>query len=149
LINCAGILGPVGAIQNTDARLWEQTIKTNLLGTVYCCKAAIPLLQNGRRGKIINLSGGGSAFPRVYHSAYASSKAAIVRFSENLACDLKKDNIKIDVNIIAPGAHKTDMWRGETLEKEPECWADRGLLMKLTDYLLSENPTASPGDSST
>jgi len=63
LINCAGILGPVGAIQNTDTCLWKQTIKTNLLGTVYCCKAAIPLLQNGRRGKIINLSGGDPLSP--------------------------------------------------------------------------------------
>jgi NAD(P)-dependent dehydrogenase (short-subunit alcohol dehydrogenase family) len=138
LINCAGILGPIGPLQDTNISLWEQTIKVNLMGTVNCCKAGIPLLQAGRRGKILNLSGGGSAFPRLYHSAYACSKAAAVRFTENLAKDLIRDGMRIDVNIIAPGAHKTGIWSAETLEKEPATWADKDALMKLADYLLSE-----------
>jgi 3-oxoacyl-[acyl-carrier protein] reductase len=138
LINCAGILGPIGPLQDTDIALWQQAINVNLMGTVHCCKAGIPLLQGGKRGKIINLSGGGSAFPRLYHSAYACSKAAAVRFTENLAKDLVHDGLAIDVNIIAPGAHKTGMWSGEKLEKEPDKWADKEVLMNLIDFLLSE-----------
>ena len=138
LINCAGILGPIGPLQDTDISLWEQAINVNLMGTVNCCKAGILFLQSCRRGKIINLSGGGSAFPRLYHSAYACSKAAAVRFTENLSKDFIRDDLRIDVNIIAPGAHRTEMWSTEKLEKEPDIWADKDALMKLLDYLLSE-----------
>jgi NAD(P)-dependent dehydrogenase (short-subunit alcohol dehydrogenase family) len=58
-------------------------------------------------GKIINLSGGGAAAPRPYFSAYAASKAAVVRLTETLAEELKDENIQ--VNAIAPGAVATRM----------------------------------------
>jgi len=138
LINCAGVLGPVGSLKDNDIESWERTIKINLMGTVNCCKAAIPILSKKKRAKIINISGGGSAFPRVYHSAYATSKAAVVRFTETLAKDFANDRIPIDVNVIAPGAHKTDLWGGEKFDKEPEKWDDPKLLEKLVKFLLSE-----------
>ena len=56
-------------------------------------------------GKIINLSGGGATGPRPNFSAYAASKAAVVRFTETLAAELDG----IDVNAIAPGALPTRM----------------------------------------
>lgn len=58
-----------------------------------------------RRGKIINLSGGGAAYPAPHFSAYAASKAAVVRFTETLAEEMKAFNIQ--VNAIAPGAINT------------------------------------------
>jgi len=138
LINCAGILGPIGNLESNDIKEWENTIKINLIGTVNCCKAALPILKKKKHPKIINISGGGSAFPRIYHSAYAVSKAAVVRFTENLAKDLLHDNIDIDVNAIAPGAYKTKMWNNETFDKEPKEWGDSKLLLSLVEFLLSE-----------
>lgn len=156
LINCAGILGPVGSFHENDIEEWEKTISVNLFGTVNSCKAAIPYLvqdsnpgknqdsgQENEKGKdrknskIINISGGGSAFPRIYHTAYASSKAAVVRFTENLALDCQNDKINIDCNVIAPGAHKTGLWQDETHDTEPEKWDDPKLLIKLIEFLLS------------
>jgi len=137
LINCAGVLGPVGGLWDNNIKDWAKTIQINLIGTVNCAKAAMPNLRKSH-GKIINLSGGGSAYPRLYHSAYASSKAAVVRFTECLAKDLIEDGLEVDVNVIAPGAHKTDMWGGEKHDKEPSEWADPRLLVKLVNFLLSE-----------
>jgi NAD(P)-dependent dehydrogenase (short-subunit alcohol dehydrogenase family) len=57
-----------------------------------------------RRGKIINLSGG-SPSPLPNFSAYAASKAAIVRLTETLAQEVEEYNIQ--VNAIAPGAVNT------------------------------------------
>jgi NAD(P)-dependent dehydrogenase (short-subunit alcohol dehydrogenase family) len=62
---------------------------------------------NIKKGKIINLSGGGSTSPRPNFSAYAVAKTGIVRFTENLAEEVKEFNI--DVNAIAPGAINTKM----------------------------------------
>ena len=58
-------------------------------------------------GKIINMSGGGATSPRANFTAYGVSKAALVRFTETLAEELKPHNIQ--VNAIAPGAVRTQM----------------------------------------
>jgi len=64
-------------------------------------------MKSRRRGKIIQLSGGGATNPMPRISAYAVSKAAIVRFAESLAEEVREFNI--DVNSIAPGALNTRM----------------------------------------
>jgi len=74
---------------------------------VLCCKALLPGMIERRQGKIINLSGGGATNPRPNFSAYAASKAAVVRFTETLAEEVRPFNIQ--VNAIAPGAINTRM----------------------------------------
>lgn len=134
VINCAGILDPVGIFLENDLEKWKKTIEVNLMGTVYTCYYSLPLLLKSRRGKVINFSGGGSAYPRPYHSAYSTSKTAVVRFSEDLAMEYPA----IDVNAIAPGAHKTNMWKSETYDREPEKWGDMERLKEFIDFLVSE-----------
>ena len=82
-----------------------ETIRVNLLGTVTMCRAVLPGMRERGYGKIINLSGGGATGPRPNFSAYAASKAAVVRFTETLAGEVDG----IDVNAIAPGALPTRM----------------------------------------
>jgi len=102
LVNNAGILGPVGSLVENDANHWIETIKVNLIGTFLCSKMVLPIMIKQRGGKVINLSGGGAANPRSRFSAYAVSKAAVVRLTETLAEEVKEFNIQ--VNAIAPGA---------------------------------------------
>jgi NAD(P)-dependent dehydrogenase (short-subunit alcohol dehydrogenase family) len=79
----------------------------NLLGSVACCRAVVPHFRSLGSGKIIQLSGGGATAPMPRMSAYAASKAAIVRFVETLAQEVRE--AKIDVNAVAPGALNTRM----------------------------------------
>lgn len=101
LVNNAGVLGPVGPVADNDPERWLETIKINLLGVFLCSRAVLPLMMRQRSGKIINLSGGGASAARPYFSAYAASKAAVVRLTETLAQEVKEHNIQ--VNAIAPG----------------------------------------------
>jgi len=101
LVNCAGSLGAIGKTTSLDMREFAETIQTNLLGTVYMCRSLAPLFPAAPRPKIVNCSGGGGTFPFPNYSAYAVSKAAVVRFTENLALELADDGV--DVNCIAPG----------------------------------------------
>jgi NAD(P)-dependent dehydrogenase (short-subunit alcohol dehydrogenase family) len=117
LVNCAGILGPKGALDEVDAEDWIATIQVNLIGTMLTCRAVLPSLRARGYGKIVNFSGGGATSPRPRFSAYAASKAAIVRLTENLAQEL--DGTGIWVNAIAPGAVNTRMLE-EVLEAGPE-----------------------------
>jgi len=109
LVNAAGVQGPIGPLIEVDIQEWINNIHTNLIGTVLCCKAVLPIMIDKRRGKIINFSGGGATSSRPNFSAYACSKAAIVRFTETLAMEVK--DFGIDVNAMAPGAVNTRMLR--------------------------------------
>lgn len=101
LVNNAGIQGPIGRIDDTPLDEWWRTIAVNLGGVVHCCRGFLPRMIERGQGKIINMAGGGATAPRPYFSAYAVSKTAIVRFTENLAAETK--DAHIDVNAIAPG----------------------------------------------
>jgi len=105
LVNNAGVYGPMGSIDAIDWNEWVQAIAINLNGVVYCSRKAVQAFKPHRYGKIINLSGGGATNPLPGISAYAASKAAVVRFTETLALEVKE--FGIDVNAVAPGALAT------------------------------------------
>lgn len=105
LVNNASIFGPMGSLEDVPWSAWVDTLNVNFLGTVYACRTAIPHLKRSPRGKIINISGGGAARPYPSLSAYAASKAAVVRFTEELAEEMRP--YRIDVNSVAPGPLNT------------------------------------------
>jgi 3-oxoacyl-[acyl-carrier protein] reductase len=117
LVCNAGIYGPKGPIDELDWTSWVEAIQINLLGTVLCCRLFLPLLKKSPRGKIILVSGGGATKPLPFLSAYAASKAGVVRFGETLAGELIESGI--DVNSIAPGALNTRMLQ-EVLDAGPD-----------------------------
>jgi 3-oxoacyl-[acyl-carrier protein] reductase len=86
----------------TDA-VWQEIFQVNLLGTFYCCRAALPLLHE-RGGSIVNvtsvagLSGQGSSIP------YAASKAAANSLTRSLARAFAP---MVRVNAVAPGPVET------------------------------------------
>jgi NAD(P)-dependent dehydrogenase (short-subunit alcohol dehydrogenase family) len=105
LVNNAAIAGPIGALEQNDWSDWVHTIEINLLGAVLLCRALLPHFKRAGRGKIIQLSGGGATQPMANLSAYATSKAAVVRFIETLAEETRAH--RIDINALAPGMLST------------------------------------------
>lgn len=105
LVNNAGIYGPMGEVEDVDWHEWTRAIEINLYGSVLPCRALLPHFRRHRYGKIVQLSGGGATNPLPRVSAYAASKAAVVRFAETLAHETQ--DAGIDVNSVAPGALDT------------------------------------------
>ncbi len=116
LVNNAGIYGPKGRIEDVDWTEWVRAIEINLMGSVLPSRFVVPHMRARGYGKIVQLSGGGATNPLPRLSAYAASKAAIVRFAETLAEETRGSGI--DVNTIAPGALNTRML-SEVLEAGP------------------------------
>jgi NAD(P)-dependent dehydrogenase (short-subunit alcohol dehydrogenase family) len=105
LVNNAGVYGPKGSLEDVDWEEWTKAIAINLHGSALMYRAVLPHFKQRRYGKIVQLSGGGATNPLPRISAYAASKAAIVRLAETLAEEVRDFNI--DVNSIAPGALNT------------------------------------------
>lgn len=105
LVNNAGVVGPIGPIESIDWSEWVHAVEVNLLGCVLSSRALLPHFKQAGYGKIIQLSGGGATNPLPMLSAYAASKAAVIRFAETLAEETRAHHI--DVNAIAPGTLKT------------------------------------------
>jgi NAD(P)-dependent dehydrogenase (short-subunit alcohol dehydrogenase family) len=107
LIAAAAIQGPIGPLAGNKLRQWAETVDVNLMGVVGACQAVLPQMIERRSGKIIVISGGGAANARPNFSAYAASKAAVVRLVETLAEEVRDRNIQ--VNCMAPGGTYTSM----------------------------------------
>ena len=101
LVNNAAILGPVGPLHSNDMRHWAEAMRINVTGLVTCCHAVLPAMMEQGGGKIINLSGAGVTRPSETISAYGTSKAAVIRFTETLALEMRPHNIS--VNALGPG----------------------------------------------
>jgi NAD(P)-dependent dehydrogenase (short-subunit alcohol dehydrogenase family) len=105
LVLNAGVYGPMGPTESVSLDEWRRALDINLFGVLLPSRAVIPHFKKAGRGKIIVLSGGGATNPMPNISAYAASKAAVVRLMETLAEELK--SFHVDVNAIAPGALAT------------------------------------------
>jgi NAD(P)-dependent dehydrogenase (short-subunit alcohol dehydrogenase family) len=117
VVNNAGVYGPKGLIEDVDSKEWISAIHINLLSVFFMCKWILPQMKKNNSGKIINLSGGGATAPLPRISAYAASKAAVVRLTETLAEECR--DYSIDINAIAPGALNTRLL-DEILESGPD-----------------------------
>jgi NAD(P)-dependent dehydrogenase (short-subunit alcohol dehydrogenase family) len=107
LVNNAAVTGPAGPAESVDWSEWLRALEINFLGAVLLCRAVLPHFKARGYGKIVQLSGGGATNPLPMLSAYAASKAAVIRFMETLAQEVREYGV--DVNAIAPGALNTRM----------------------------------------
>jgi NAD(P)-dependent dehydrogenase (short-subunit alcohol dehydrogenase family) len=106
LVTAAAVLEPVGVIGSYPPAAFRRTLETNLLGTQLAIHSCLPALRAGG-GSIVTFGGGGATSPLPRFDAYASSKAAVARLTENLASSLAPDGVT--VNCVAPGFVTTGM----------------------------------------
>jgi len=105
LVSNAGIYGPIGPVESTNAEDWHYAIDVNLIGSVNLIRTVIPSMKRRKSGRIIQLSGGGATKPMPNFTAYAAAKAGVVRFIESIAEELK--GFGVAANSVAPGALNT------------------------------------------
>jgi 3-oxoacyl-[acyl-carrier protein] reductase len=106
LVSNAGISVEEGAAWELDTEEWWRVFEVNVLGVYLCCRAVIPGMLDRGRGRIVNVASGAAYLPGSSSTAYSASKAAVHRFSETLANQLRG---RIPVFSISPGLVKTRM----------------------------------------
>lgn len=108
LLNNAG-LGYFGYLEDTTLEQWHQLYDTNVSGTFYCCKLALPQMKKQEYGHIINIASvaGLEGYPQV--GAYCSTKFAVRGLSESLYKEVR--DFRVKVTCVYPGSVKTDFFR--------------------------------------
>lgn len=113
LVNNAGVSGPYGPIWETDPADWLRTLRTNLLGAVTCSHVVLKRMVTRGHGRVVNMSSDAALRAYPFSTAYSTSKAALLRFTDSLAADAAPYGIKVFA--ISPGIVRTDMteegWR--------------------------------------
>ena len=106
VVNNAGISG-VTPVDAADTAPWLDIIQTNVLGTYFVTRAAVPHIPNG--GRVIVISSVLGKFGVPGYSAYCTAKTGLIGFTRSLALELAPR--KITVNAICPGWTDTEMAR--------------------------------------
>jgi len=106
LVNNAGI-AESATLVNTDDELWHRHLNTNLSGTFYCTRAALPSMIQERWGRIINVASIAGKTGAPYISAYAASKHGVLGLTRSVAHEVA--TVGITANAICPGYVDTEM----------------------------------------
>lgn len=119
LVQSAGLEGVVANTVDCTEENWFAVLNTNVTGTWYCMKYAIPEMLKHGGGAIVNISSiiGVIAFPGL--PAYTASKAAVIGLTKTTALEYAKSGIR--VNVVCPGSVRTPMFMrfsGGTPESE-------------------------------
>ena len=112
LVNNAALPSEAGAapiLEMTDEN-WYETVDVNLHGLYHTIRAVGREMVKGGGGSIVNISSTAGRIGIPNYGAYCATKWAMHGLTQQLALELAKDNIR--VNIVCPGSTDTDMMDG-------------------------------------
>jgi NAD(P)-dependent dehydrogenase (short-subunit alcohol dehydrogenase family) len=107
LVNNAAVATPVGPVQEIDPEAWWRAVEVNLRGPFLCSRAVLPEMIAQRAGRIVNIVAVAAFNTTPYMSAYGSSKAGLVCFTDDLAAEVREHGVT--VLAIRPGLVLTRM----------------------------------------
>lgn len=108
LVNNAGIC-PSGTVVTTETETWDRVFAVNVRGIYLASRAAILIMQQQKRGSIINIASNYGLVGGLNAAAYSASKGAVVTLTYSMALDFAPDGIR--VNCICPGTIDTPLIR--------------------------------------
>ena len=140
LVANAGIHGPRGKTWEVEPNRWWQTHDVNVKGVFLCCRAVIPKMIERGSGRIVITASGAAYLPGSSGTAYSSSKAAVNRFGETLANELREYGIPVFP--FSPGLVQSEMTK-DAPDDSP--WTPPELAPQLVRVLASGRADALSG----
>jgi|SRR5438552_7419186 len=106
LVNGAGV-APTAPLARTSDALWRQALETNLSGSFYCLREALPEMTARGWGRVVNVASiaGKTGYP--YIAAYAASKHGVLGLTKCAALEVATTGVT--VNAVCPGYVDTPM----------------------------------------
>lgn len=109
LINNAGVIAPVGPLDEVDAVELERSLAVNLVAPMLLMRWFIRATAAVALRRIINISSGAGRRPIFGWSAYCAAKAALDMASRTVALECESRALAVEVVSLAPGVVDTPM----------------------------------------
>jgi NAD(P)-dependent dehydrogenase (short-subunit alcohol dehydrogenase family) len=109
LVNNAGFTRD-RTLRKMSEEEWKDVLNTNLNGTFYCTRAALPSMIQAKFGRIVNIASFLGQAGALGQANYAASRGAIIAFTKSVALEMAQFNIT--ANVVAPGYTATDLVSG-------------------------------------
>jgi 3-hydroxybutyrate dehydrogenase len=106
LVANAGV-APSALLAKTSDELWRQAIETNLSGTFYAMREALPGMVERGWGRVVNVASIAARSGAPYISAYAASKHGVLGLTRCAALEVAAKGVT--VNAVCPGYVDTPM----------------------------------------
>jgi NAD(P)-dependent dehydrogenase (short-subunit alcohol dehydrogenase family) len=107
VVNNGAWAGPISHILEMDLDFWNTVIQTNLTSIyLHCHRAANIMVDQGKKGAIVNISSFAASRSHRYMAAYDATKAGMEGMTRSMAIDLAPFGIR--VNVVGPGAIHTE-----------------------------------------
>ena len=135
LVNTVG--GYLGGKNITELKEddWESMMNLNLKSAYLISKHVIPFMKSAKGGKIIHVSSRTGLKSDGYDSAYAASKAALIRFVDSISQEFRED--KININCILPTTIDTESNRRAMPNADFSKWLSPEDLANVVLFLCS------------
>lgn len=110
LVNNAGVavVGRVGEVSLED---WRFEVDVNLMGVIYGCHYAVPVMRKQKRGWILNVASAAGLLSAPMMAPYNVTKAGVVAMTETLRAELKNDGVS--VSVLCPTFFRTNIHKAQ------------------------------------
>ncbi|MFZ0457210.1 MAG: SDR family NAD(P)-dependent oxidoreductase [Rhodoplanes sp.] len=143
LINTVGGFRGGKAAHEEDLSTWDMMMMVNLRTTVLMCRAVIPAMLANGAGSIVNVSAGAALSGPPGLAAYSASKAAVLRFTESLAAEVKASGIR--VNAVLPGTIDTPQNRQAMPDADVSAFVKPEAIADVIAFFVSDASRAVTG----
>jgi len=116
-------------IEFTDIEVWDRLLRSNVRGTMLCCKLALPYMVKQGAGAIVCIASALGVNSAPSQSAYAATKAAIISMTRSIATSHGKKGIR--ANAVLPGMTRTE----GAVDNLPPFFFEMQLAENLTPYI--------------
>jgi NAD(P)-dependent dehydrogenase (short-subunit alcohol dehydrogenase family) len=118
--NNGGADGAIGPLWEINPDAWWYDIEVNLRGTFLCTHAALPHMISAGGGHIINVVSTAAAMPWPYNTAYACSKAGVIRLTDSVAEEVREKGVYVFA--LSPGSVDTELRAGAVESAAGRTW---------------------------
>jgi NAD(P)-dependent dehydrogenase (short-subunit alcohol dehydrogenase family) len=143
LVNIAGGYKPGKPVHEMDEADWDFMLNLNARSAFLTCRAVIPLMLAQGSGKIINIGAKAGLAAGRKSTAYAASKAAVLRLTEALSAEVRDKGI--NVNAVIPSTIDTPGNRAAQPDADTSKWVKPEDLAAVIVFLASEAANAIHG----
>ena len=143
LVNAAGGWRGGTNVHETELDTWDYLLDLNVRTVLIASRAVIPHMLEQGGGRIVNVAASAGLKGTARNGAYSAAKSAVIRLTESMAAELKKQDI--NVNCVLPNTIDTPQNRAAMPKADHGRWVEPEAIAEVILFLASDAARAVQG----